>query len=272
MRFLRELKRSTIIPLAALGLGAFYLFVLVPLSRRANHLDTPLNEAWHKLAVSLEQTNATAIDFLRITNQLYETRQALKQLDAAKKQAVARLELGATVRARMQSPFQLFEYEEERSSRADALRKLAKQQAVTIEPAVFAGFPEHTADVRQPTLLWPALSMIEGLLGAAIRSKVATVHTLEAPLKLTQPPPGYGGSRLAEVPLQLEVTGPVSSVARFILSLTLRADETRAAGLSETPADKPPLFIDRLVIKKQSAEKLDEVRVWVRAVGFVWIE
>ena len=45
--------------------------------------------------------------------------------------------------------------------------------------------------------------------------------------------------------------------------------EIRAAALPEAPADKPPLFVDRLVVQKQSADKPDEVHVWLRAVGFV---
>jgi hypothetical protein len=39
--------------------------------------------------------------------------------------------------------------------------------------------------------------------------------------------------------------------------------------LAEAPPEKPALFIDRLVIKKQSPDKPDEVRVWMRLVGFV---
>jgi hypothetical protein len=51
--------------------------------------------------------------------------------------------------------------------------------------------------------------------------------------------------------------------------LPLRANEIQAAGLPEAPADKPPLFVDRLIMQKQSPDKADEVHVWLRAVGFV---
>ena len=49
----------------------------------------------------------------------------------------------------------------------------------------------------------------------------------------------------------------------------MRGEELRSTGLVEAPPDKPALFIDRVVIKKQSPEKPDEVRVWMRLVGFV---
>ena len=70
MALLPEMKRSSMVPLAALAVAAYYLFILLPLARRSHNLDTPLQSGWQKLAASLEQTNARAIDFVRITNQL----------------------------------------------------------------------------------------------------------------------------------------------------------------------------------------------------------
>ena len=224
MAFFPEIKRSTFIPLAGLAVAAYYLLVLLPLARRSHYLDGPLQTNWQKLAASLEQTNARAIDFLRITNQLYETRQALRQLAEAKKEVITRIEMGPTVRAHMEAPFQLVDYENERSKQADALGKLAKQQGVAVDPSVFASFPGHSAVVRQPTLLWPALTLVENLLTTALRCKVAALHSLDVSLSLTNSPASHDSMRLAEVPLQLEFTGPVPNVANFLLSLPLRAE------------------------------------------------
>jgi hypothetical protein len=267
----QEYRRRGIIPFAGLALAAYYLFVFLPLGRRAESLDAPLQKAWEKLSTSLDagQTNATAIDFLRITNQINETRQALTVLENAKKQATARLQMDPALRARMSAPFQLLEYQNERSKQLDELSSLAKTQQVIIEPAVFAGFPEHTADVRQPALLWPALAAIDGLLRTAFQCKVTAIHSLEAPLALTNAPPTNGWERLAEIPLEIEFTASATNATRLLRCLPLRADEMRAAGLPEAPPDKPVLFVDRLVVRKQSPDKPDEVRVSLRAVGFV---
>ena len=43
----------------------------------------------------------------------------------------------------------------------------------------------------------------------------------------------------------------------------------RASGMPEARPDKAPLFIDGLILKKQAPDKPDEVRVTLRAVGFV---
>ncbi len=265
----REYQRRGLIPLAGVILAVCYLFVLLPLARRADSLEEPLQKAKLKLLTSLDQTNATTIDFLHITNQLSETRQALLVLENAKAQAKARLQLGAAVRARMQADFQLVDYENERSRQMEDLGNLAKQQQVVVEPAVFAGFPEHTADVKQPTLLWAALSLTEGLVRIALQCKVATIHSLDVPPVLTNAPPTNATDQLAEIPLQVEFTSSAASAAQFLQSLPLRADEIRAAGLPQAPADKPVLFVDRLIVRKQSPDKPDDVHVWLRVVGFV---
>jgi hypothetical protein len=264
-----EYQRRGLVPLAGLGLAIYYLFVLLPLARQAKSLDEPVRKAWQKLSVSLDLTNATALDFLHITNQLSETRQAWLILEKARKQATTRLQLGAAVRTRMQAEFALVEYANERSKLVEELGNLAKQEQVVVEPGGFANFPEHTADVKQPNLLWAALSLTDGLLRTAIRSKVSVIYSLELPPVLTNAPPTNSLERLTEIPLQLEFTSTAGSVGRLLQSLPLRAEEIRAAGLPEAPADKPALYIDRLVLQKQSGEKTDEVHVWLRAVGFV---
>ena len=260
------------VPFAGLALAAYYVFVFLPLGRKEHRLDIPLEKEWKTLSTSLEQTNSLAIDFLHITNQLAETRQALAILENARQKAAPRLDPGPVVRARMSSPFELVDYENERSKEVDDLTRLAKQKEVTIEPGVLYGFPEHTAELRQPRLLWPALAMTDGFLRTAIQCKVAAVHSLDVPLALTNFPAINGTERLSEIFLQVEFTGAVPNVGRVIQSLPLRGDELRSAGLAEAPPDKPALFIDRLVIKKQSPEKPDEVRVWMRLVGFVMRE
>lgn len=266
----QEYRRRSIIPLAVLGLAAYYLFIFLPLGRRAQSLDAPLQKAWQKLSASLDldPTNTTVIDFVHITNQIGDTREALVILETAKQQATARLQLAPPLRARMSAPFQLVEYQNERSKQLDELSSLAKQQQVTVEPAVFAGFPEHTADVRQPALLWAALAAIDCLLHTAFQCKIAAIHSLEAPLALTNAPPTNSLERLAEIPLQIEFTASAANAIRFLQCLPLQAEEIRAAGLPEALTNKPLLFIERLVVRKQSPDKPDEVRLSLRAIGF----
>jgi hypothetical protein len=269
MASFQEYKRLLLIPMAGLALTLYFLLYYVPLARRVNSLDAPLQKAWRKLSVSLEQTNATTIDFLQLSNQLAETRQALAILENAKKEAAMRLQLGAALQNKLNAPFQLVDYENERSKKMDELDKKSRDQKITVEPAVYVGFPEHTADTTEPFLLWPALSLTDDLLQTALRCKVAAIHSLDVSLPLTNTPNAEIGMRWSEIPLQLEFTASADNAVKFIQSLPLRAQEAKAAGFREVPAEKTPLFIERLMIRKQAPEKLDEVRVWLRAVGFV---
>jgi hypothetical protein len=264
-----EYRSRGLIPVLGLGLAAYYLVVVVPLARRTASLDEPLQKAWQRLSALLDQTNTTAIDFQRITNQLSETRQALLTLENARQQAAARLQLSPALRARVDADFQLVDYENERSRQLEELSELAKQQQAVVESNVFASFPKHTADVKEPALLWAALSLTEGLLKTALQCQVAVIHSLEVPPVLTNAPPTNATERLAQIPLQVELTGSATNVARLIACLPLRAEEIRAAGLPEAPADKPALFVDRLIMQKQSPDKPDEMHVWLRVVGFV---
>ncbi|HVV72382.1 MAG TPA: hypothetical protein VHI52_12935 [Verrucomicrobiae bacterium] len=269
MSSFREIRRRCALPLAGLCLALFYLLGFLPLARRAANLDAPLDGAWRKLAASLEQTNSSAIDFLHLTNQLAETRQALNILEDTKKKAAARLQLSDTLRNQLNSPFQLVDFQNERSKQIDELDQEAKKQHITVDPGVYSGFPEHTVDLRDPSLLWPALALTDDLLGTAVRSKVTAIHSLEVVVDLTNAPPTDSPGRWSEIPIQVEFTASADSAAKVIESLPLRAEEIHAAGLPDAPAEKAPLLIDRLIIRKQTPEKLDEVRVWLRAVGFV---
>jgi hypothetical protein len=266
----KEYQRRSLVPLLGLALGAYYFFFLMPLARQAKSLDEPLQKARLKLLASLDQTNALAIDFQRITNQLSETQQALQILEKAKDRAKARLQLGAAVRTKMFSDFELVDYDTERSKQLEELGNLAKQQQTVVDPSVFTNFPVHTVDVKQPALLWAALSLTEHLIRTAIQCKVTGIQSLEVLPVLTNAPPTSSTSEpLAQMPLQVEFTASAATAARLLQCLPLRAEEVRAAGLPEAAADKPALFVDRLIVQKQSPDKPDEVHVWLRAVGFV---
>jgi len=270
MAAFQHFKRRSIIPLAGVGLVAYYFAVLGPLWRRAEGLNAPLQTAWQKLSTSLDQTNVTAIDFLHITNQLAETRHAIALLENAKQKLAGRLELSGAVRSKMnQARFENFDYSSDRSKQIDETSMLAKKCQVTVEPAVFAGFPEYTTEMKQPMFLWAALSLVDSLLTTALQCRVSVIHSLEVPVALTNEPPASAPVPVIEIPLQIEMTGSAASLLKLLQSLPLRADEMRAAGLSEGLTNKAPLFIERLMMKKQGPDKPDEVRVSLRAVGFV---
>lgn len=270
MRLDPETRYRSILPLLAGVLGAVYLFVFLPIKRKAASLDAPLEKSWRQLASALGQTNALQLDFVSLTNQLKVTRAAQRTFELARQQARARVELDARLREQISGPFLLVEYQYEAGRRMDALARLALQEGVRLEPAVFAGFPEPSADTPEPALLWAEMTFLDSLLTMAINAKVGTIHSIAAQTPLNNASPATNGRSVTELPLQIELTGPIANVARFLQTLPLRADEIQAAGLPTAPSNKPALFIDRIILRKQTPEKLDEVRLSLRAVGFVF--
>jgi len=273
MRLDPETRQRSILPLLAVVMAAVYLFGFLPIDRKARNLDEPLEQSWRRLAAALGQTNALTLDFVSITNQLEATRTALTAVASARQKARSRVELDTALQTQLGEPFLLVDYQYEAGRRMDALARLAKQAGVGLEPAVFAGFPEQLADMKEPALLWAELAFLDGLLTTAINAKVTTIHSVAAPMPLLPPENAAGstnGRSLTELSLQIELTGPMANVAQFLQTLPLRDDEIKAAGLPDAPTNKPALFIDRLVLRKQSPDKLDEVRLTMRAAGFVF--
>jgi hypothetical protein len=270
MSSLQAYKRRAILPLTVLALTAYFSLVFLPLQRRAESLDTPLRKAWQQLSAALEQTNIVMINFGVLTNQLRDTREALARLDAAKHQALARIELPPAVRARTSATFQLVDYENERSKQLDELAAVATRDKITVEPALYAGFPQHTADVVYPPLLWAELAMVESLVKSALFHHIPTLHSVEVEVAATNAPALGGVSDLSEIPIQFEFTSPIANAVDFIQSLPLRPDEMVAHGFATNALVKPPLFVQRMIIKRQTPEKTDEVRVSLRVLGFVY--
>ncbi len=269
---IKEHKRRIFLPLLGLGLAAYYLLVFQPLNKAAEDLDTPLKETWRKLAASLGRTNATVLDFNQINSQLEETRQSLAILADAEQKTAARLDPGAALRARMSEPFRLVDYQNELSKQIDEMAQQAKLRQITIDPVVYEGFPQHRIEITEPNLLWGALRLTEDLVNTAVLCNVSAIHWLAVPVTFTNAPTSEPPSRWAEVPITFEFTSSSAAAARLLQSLPLRVDELKAAGLPESSPEKGVLYIDRLLIKRQGPDKTDEVRVWLRAIGFVMRE
>lgn len=267
-----ETRRRSILPLLAGVLVAAYVFVFLPLSRKAAGLDAPLEQSWRKLATAVGLTNASRLDFVLLTNQFAVTRASLAAFEEARQQARARAALDDELRRMLAQPFQLVDYDTAAGRRMEELTRLAQTQKVTIETNVFAGFPEQRADMTEPALLWAELRFIDSLLTAAINAQVTVIHSITVPVQSLTVSLTNGPRSVVELPVQVELTGPVANVGRFLQTLPLRDAEIKAANLPASVTNKPALFIDRILLRKQSPEKLDEVRLTLRAVGFVFRE
>jgi hypothetical protein len=266
----RRIQRALI--LSGLGLVLYFLGVYRPLSRRAAALDKPLLDYWRDLAALTYQTNGfNGEELPRIEEALRQVQTSLASLGRAEKVSLALLELEPAVKDKLKEPFQLIDFQNERQLALEDLGRLAAQNQVALAPSVAAGFPEYTADRQQPALLWVQLALLRHLLTSAVACKVGVVTGVKVPPIVFYGAPTNGHRVfLAEVPLQVNLTGSAVAVSKFLQSLPLRADDIKARGLPETSTNKPALFIDQIFLRKESRAKPDDVRLDLTVCGFVY--
>lgn len=269
----QQRARQRTLFVGGLALTLYFLLVYRPLAKRAADLDAPLTNAWQKLvSAAVDRAAVDAQDLSRIGENLRQVERSVALLESTGQRVADRIELDVSVRAKLKEPFQLIDFQNERQLRMEEVVRLARQQQVTLEGAVLAGFPEHTADRTQPELLWVQLAIVNKLLSAAIACKVSVIKSLSVEPLEPHHSSGEGSEFLEEIPVRIEVAGATESVSRFLLCLPMRGDELKPLGLPESFPTQPVLFIDRLMLRKRNPEKLDDVQLELRACGFVYRE
>jgi hypothetical protein len=267
----RQRRRTqAILSLATLALGLYAVLVYRPLSHRAAALDEPLRTLWLKVAdATLDAGEPGGAELSRIDAALQQAQSSLAALDRARAMLEARLDPGEELIQRLRAPFRLVEFQNERQLVIEDLTRLARQHQVKLEPGVAAGLPEYTADRTDPELLWAQLSLLHQTLVAAVLNNVTSLQVVQSPrIELRRSASGT----LAEIPVELELTGPAPAAARLLETLPLRSDELQARGLPVGPGHKPACFIDRIDLRKESRGKLDDVRLRLRVCSYVQIQ
>ncbi|MBI3851096.1 MAG: hypothetical protein HY298_12590 [Verrucomicrobia bacterium] len=256
--------------LVAVGLALYFVLVFRPLAHQADALDGPLAEVWQDLVnVSLESSGIRDLDLGKIKKTQEKLQASLLATEKAGQLIAARVELEPEIRAKLKEEFLLVDYQNDRQKRIEQLTALAKTQQVTLDAAALAGFPEHKAEMKEPNLLWAELAIVHHILTTAINSKVSTIKNLSVlPLQMYRVPGGTEVN-LEEIPVRIELVAPMESAASFLLALPLRAEEMKTAGQPESRPGKPALFLDKLILKKQTPEKAAEVSLDVVLCGFV---
>jgi hypothetical protein len=267
---LKQFARNRWILLGTLlALALFYGFIFRPLAKRATALDKPLDEVWEELVdFSQESSSVRDLDL----DQIRKTQETLHASMLATKKVrdkiFARVELEPGIREKMKEPFFLIDFQNERQKRIEQLTALAKSQQVTLDAAVLDGFPEYNAETKDPSLLWAKLSMVHHVLSVAINSKVAQIKSVS----LLPAPTGAGktaGDFWQEIRFRLEFVSSTPATEIFLSAIPLRSEEMKIAGLPESLPGKPALFLDQLLLRKQTPEKPDEVDLDVVISGFV---
>jgi hypothetical protein len=256
--------------LAGLGMCLYFLTVYQPLSRRAAALDEPLLELWTELTqASVHVTSPDDTQLPKLDNALQSVQNARATLELHRQTLTERIRPAPELIERIHSPFQLIEFQNERQLVTEQLSRLARQEKVQLDPKLAGGFPEYFADRRQPVLLWAQLRLLQDVLNAAIACRVSLVQSVSSPpIEAYAVEPGQPDYR-ADIPLHVELVGNATAILCFLESLPLRSEEILERGLPAAIPGKPAYFIDRILIRKESRDKPEEIRIRALIRGFI---
>lgn len=266
----KRLWRLQLVLLAGAG-GLLLLYALAyrPLSREAAALDKPLTNAWKQVLEGTRGNTALrGLDDLDIQASRSEVERQLAVLQQAAKQAHARIELEPDLRARLKEPFQLVDFDQAKLQTILDLRRLADAKLVVLTEATLRGFPDFTSDLAKPALLWVQLALVKQLLTLAVEQQPAVIRSLTL-----LPPRAHRGADgretfLEELPLRVELHGPVEAVVGLLRSLPLRSSELKEHGLREVAGKTQPFFIDHFILKN-STNALNDASLDLLVSGFI---
>ena len=259
--------------LSVVLVASYFFLVFQPLADRAASLDRPLLDAWKKLArTGCVTANAKGIDLATLEEQARWLEKLSTRLQAASQIITNRVAFAAGIREKIRAPFQLVEFQNERQLRIETIEEMASEKHVVLDAAATAGFPEYSAELKQPGLLWAELALVDHILETAVRSQLSSINNLSVRPLLSASSDENFPAAADELSVNVELTGPAPAVSRYLLGLAARADEAKVLGLPELPANKPALFIDRCLVRKNSASKPDSVKVELRVTALVYHE
>ena len=253
--------------------AVYFFLVFQPLADRAASLDGQLIGAWKKLAqTGCVNANAKGVDLATLEEQAHWLEKLSTRLKAASQIITNRVAFAPGIREKIRAPFQLFEFQNERQLRIETIEEMAAEKHLALDAAATAGFPDYSADLKHPELLWAQLALVDHVLETAVRCPLSAINNLS----VRPPQPAAANENFLpaadELVVNIDVTGPAPAVSRFLLCLAARAEEAKALELPELPANKPALFIDRCLVRKNSASKPDSVKAELRVTALVYHE
>lgn len=254
-------------------LMAYILIVYKPLNNWIESLDLPiqkrLNELSGKNPIKLNNNTIDITPIERRLNILEDTQQKFSAIEKLVKKQTA---LSQFTTEKIKQPFQLVDFQNERQLRQEELEKVANTSNVIVYPSVLSGYPEYSAELKRPELLWAQLEMVHSVLLAAINSRVYSINSLSItkPQK-TAPSEGKLLDMPDEILFRVQITSTSRSLFKFLADVTGGFTSTATSNTNTTKIS-PPMLIDRILIKKEGPENPELIRAEIRFCGFVFFE
>ena len=245
---------------------AYFLFVYRPLNARTKEKESLLRQAWSRIeTIHRKQQAPDRSDFNRISQIL---KQLAPNMKSVKQTLLSRIEIDSFYQDKSLE-FQLVDYQSHRQEVIESLDKLAQTRQSQIPPSVFEGFPDYHSDLSHPKYLWIELSLTQHLLQSMIYADIESISKLSVQRQRTPPITADLPPPLIQVISEIQFACDSGSLFRLLLMLPLRAEEIQKELNIAYPANKPSLYVDQILIQKDSPEKPTRVSVWMKIVGFI---
>ena len=247
---------------------AYFLFVYRPLNARTKEKDSLLRQTWSRLeTIHSKQQTPDRTDFNPISQSL---KQLAPTMEGVKRALLSRIEIDEFYREKsMEIQLQLVDYQNHRQEVIESLDKLAQARQSRIPSSVFEALPAHHSDLPDPNYLWVELALTQHLLQSMIYADVESISKLS--VQRQSAPAAVAGQLSPLIPVVSEVrfVCESGSLFRLLLMLPLRAEEIQKELAIDYPSNKPSLYVDQILIQKNSTERPARVSVWMKIVGFI---
>ena len=265
----RHLQKTLL--LICLVLGVYTFAVYLPLNSWVKSFDKPIEQNLKVLNKKFPlNADKNWIDISPLEKNIKDYEEIEARLDALKITIERQTAFSEQVVAKLKQPFQLVEYQNERQLCQEELQAAASSNFVTIYPGVLAGYPEYSSEMKNPELLWAYLSMVHNSLLSAINCRITSINSLMTRPVKTIAQDDKTNAFPRELSFKITVAGNSRSVLKFITLLPAKFNpEVKDASLK---MDKPELYIDRILIKKDGIEDTDNVMADLRICGFVLVK
>ncbi len=250
-----------------LFVGLYYVALYRPLHHDTGSLDGQLRQAWQRL----EQANQDSqtqdrLDLDHISKGLRRLELSLTEITNTNQKLLSRISIDPRYQERTANPFQLIEFQNERQIIIESIGQAASAKSTTIEAEVYEGFPQHLSEQTDPQLLWAELAHTQHLVQSMIYSEVSNIHSLQTSRQEQDTSPS---SLLVPFITEVAFTCRSSQLSKLLLLLPNRSSEINADLSLDYPPHKPSLFIDQVLIRKNSPQDPSKVSVWMNIISFI---
>lgn len=245
---------------------AYFLFVYRPLNARTKEKDSLLRQTWGNLEkINRKKQAPDRIDFNHISKSL---KQLAPNMESVKQSLLSRIEIDSFYWDK--SPeFKLVDYQNHRQEVIESLVKLAQARQARILPSVFEGFPAYHSDLSHPNSLWIELMLTQHLLQSMIHAGIESIAKLSVQRQRVPPVDADRLSPLIPIISEVQFVCESGSLFRLLLMLPLRSEEIQKELEIDYPPNKPSLYVDQILVQKNSPERPSLIAVWMKTVGFI---